>query len=217
MRCYAHRLLKTAFATAAQRKHGRRPPPSLWPPLPTSSVRPQVSAWRVRCIRVAPMHTPAPSMQARLPRGWNANSEDHLATLRRHRPLLVLLFCSLFAARSTYGRACGRLWRQGESKQYHRSSQGRRCTGIIDVLMDGPDWSNRYPFELFNHSRRSLVVWLGLCTRVRSNLGHRIVIVRMSFGRTPSTSAFLLKSPFSFCESTRHPARWILSLRENVI
>jgi hypothetical protein len=71
-----------------------------------------------------------------------------------------------------------------------------------------------YPFELFNHSRRSLVVWLRLCTRVRSNLGHRIVIVRMSFGRTPSTSAFLQKSPFSFCESTRRPTRGFLSLRK---
>jgi hypothetical protein len=34
------------------------PPPSLWPPLPTSSVRPRVLAWRVRCIRVATVLNP---------------------------------------------------------------------------------------------------------------------------------------------------------------
>jgi hypothetical protein len=94
------------------------------------------------------------------------------------------------AARGTCGRACGRPWRHGKSKRRYRSSQGRRCTRIVDVWMDGPDWSNRYPFELFDHSRRSLVVWLGLCTRVRSNLGHRIVIVRLWFGRTPSSCPF---------------------------
>jgi hypothetical protein len=94
------------------------PPLSLWPPLPTLSVRPRVLAWRVRCIRVATVLNPifgvaptgsegqgAPSW-----RGWSFHSSGQAEgnTITATAPAGATTTSGEMSGATLFPRQCGK-------------------------------------------------------------------------------------------------------------